>query len=58
MGRSPVEVTLDAADATDDLSGVKWPVLASDVEDTRRNVALARAWLGVVDQVGWPTGKG
>ena len=41
-------MTLDAADATDDLSGVKWPVLVSDVEDTRRNVALARAWLGVV----------
>jgi hypothetical protein len=46
-----------AADAMDDLSDVKWPVLARDVEDTRANVALVRASLAVVDQVGWPTGN-
>ncbi len=47
-----------AADAMDDLSEVKWPVLARDVEDTQANVALVRTWLAVVDQVGWPIGNG
>jgi hypothetical protein len=47
-----------AADAMDDLSGVKRPVLASEVEDTRTNVDRVRAWLAVVDQVGLPTGEG
>jgi hypothetical protein len=46
-----------AAEAMDDLSGVRWPVLARDVEEARANVALVRAWLVVVDQVGWPTGN-
>jgi hypothetical protein len=46
-----------AADAMDDLSEVGWPALASDVEETRASVALVRAWLAVVDQVGWPTGN-
>ena len=47
-----------AADAMDDLSRVKRPVLARDVEDTRANVALVRTWLAVVDQVGWPIANG
>ena len=46
-----------AADAMDDLSHVKRPVPARDVEDTRANVALVRTWLAVVDQVGWPIAK-
>lgn len=46
-----------AADAMDELSDVKWPVLARDIEDTRSSVALVRAWLAVVDEVGWPTGN-
>ncbi len=45
-----------AAKALDDLSEVRWPALARDVEDTRSNVALVRASLAVVDQVGWPSG--
>jgi hypothetical protein len=47
-----------AADAMEDLSEVEWPVLARVVEETRANVDRVRAWLAVVDQVGWPTGKG
>ena len=31
--------------------------MARDVEEARSNVALVRAWLVVVDQVGWPTGN-
>ena len=46
-----------AADAMDDLSEVGWPALANDIEDTRARVALVRASLAVVDQVGWPTGN-
>jgi hypothetical protein len=46
-----------AAEVMDDLSGVRWPALARDVEEARANVALVRAWLVVVDQVGWPTGN-
>ena len=34
-----------AADAMDDLSEVKWPVLARHVEDTQANVALVGTWL-------------
>ena len=46
-----------AADALDDLSESEWPMLARDVEHTRSNVALVRASLAMVDQVGWPTGN-
>ena len=46
-----------AADALDDLSEARWPTLARDVEATQSNVALVRASLAVVDQVGWPTGN-
>ena len=46
-----------AAKALDDLSEVRWPTLARDVEDARLNVALVRASLAVVDQVGWPSGN-
>ncbi len=46
-----------AADGMDDLCEVTWPTLARDVEQTRSNVALVRASLAVVDQVGWPPGN-
>ncbi len=46
-----------AADSLDGLSDVKWPALARDIEDTQSSVALVRASLAVVDQVGWPTGN-
>jgi hypothetical protein len=46
-----------AADAMDDLSEVSWPAMACEVEDTRARVALVRASLAIVDQVGWPVGN-
>lgn len=45
-----------AADALDELSAIQWPVPDRDVENARANVALVRASLAVVDQVGWPSG--
>lgn len=44
-----------AADAMDNLCQVGWPALAGEVDDTRGRVAVVRALLAVVDQVGWPT---
>jgi hypothetical protein len=46
-----------AADAMHDLCEFRWPAPESDVEDTRASVALARASLAMVDQIGWPDGN-
>jgi hypothetical protein len=46
-----------AANSLDDLSEVRWPTLARDIEGARLDVALVRVSLAVVDQVGWPSGN-
>jgi hypothetical protein len=43
-----------AASHLEDLSQAGWPPLNRDVEDARASVALVRASLVVIDQVGWP----
>jgi hypothetical protein len=43
-----------AAGQLEDLSQAAWPPLNRDVEDARTSVALVRASLVVIDQVGWP----